>query len=204
MAFASIQQLKTALNRGARANLFEIEIAFPTNLVSTTLPGGIAAADLPSDIATRAKIMCKAAAVPGFTVGTIEVPFRAGRRIKIPGDRTFADWTVTIINDENQVLRRAFNAWVNAISRGNYDSQSKSTVQDYYQDIKCMHLKGDNTISRQYQLNDAFPTDVSAVDLSFDSTDTLSEFTVNFQYHYLKAGSATDTFLDRADLSLST
>ena len=81
MAFASIQQLKTALNRGARANLFEIEIAFPTNLVSTTLPGGIAAADLPSDIATRAKIMCKAAAVPGFTVGTIEVPFRAGRRI---------------------------------------------------------------------------------------------------------------------------
>ena len=204
MAFASIQQLKTALNRGARANLFEIEIAFPTNLVSTTLPGGIAAADLPSDIATRAKIMCKAAAVPGFTVGTIEVPFRAGRRIKIPGDRTFADWTVTIINDENQVLRRAFNAWVNAISRGNYDSQSKSTVQDYYQDIKCMHLKGDNTISRQYQLNDAFPTDVSAVDLSFDSTDTLSEFTVNFQYHYLKAGSATDTFLNQADLSLST
>ena len=204
MAFASIQQLKTALNRGARANLFEIEIAFPTNLVSTTLPGGIAAADLPSDIATRAKIMCKAAAVPGFTVGTIEVPFRAGRRIKIPGDRTFADWTVTIINDENQVLRRAFNAWVNAISRGNYDSQSKSTVQDYYQDIKCMHLKGDNTISRQYQLNDAFPTDVSAVDLSFDSTDTLSEFTVNFQYHYLKAGNASDTFADRADLSLST
>ena len=204
MAFASIQQLKTALNRGARANLFEIEIAFPTNLVSTTLPGGIAATDLPSDIATRAKIMCKAAAVPGFTVGTIEVPFRAGRRIKIPGDRTFADWTVTIINDENQVLRRAFNAWVNAISRGNYDSQSKSTVQDYYQDIKCMHLKGDNTISRQYQLNDAFPTDVSAVDLSFDSTDTLSEFTVNFQYHYLKAGNATDTFLNQADLSLST
>ena len=204
MAFASIQQLKTALNRGARANLFEIEIAFPTNLVSTTLPGGIAAADLPSDIATRAKIMCKAAAVPGFTVGTIEVPFRAGRRIKIPGDRTFADWTVTIINDENQVLRRAFNAWVNAISRGNYDSQSKSTVQDYYQDIKCMHLKGDNTISRQYQLNDAFPTDVSAVDLSFDSTDTLSEFTVNFQYHYLQAGNATDSFGLASDLTLST
>jgi hypothetical protein len=204
MAFASIQQLKTALNRGARANLFEIEIAFPTNLISTTEPGGISATDLPSDITGRTKIMCKAAAVPGFTVGTIEVPFRAGRRIKIPGDRTFADWTVTIINDENQVLRRAFNAWVNAISRGNYDSQSKSTVQDYYQDIKCVHLKGDNTISRQYQLNDAFPTDVSAVDLSFDSTDTLSEFTVNFQYHYLKAGNATDTFGNQADLSLST
>jgi hypothetical protein len=205
MAFASIQQLKTALNRGARANLFEINIAFPTNLVSTTLPGGIAAADLPSDIADRTKIMCKAAAVPGFTVGTIEVPFRAGRRIKIPGDRTFADWTVTIINDENQAIRRAFNAWVNLISKGNYDSQTKSTVQDYYKDITCVHLKGDNTISRQYQLNDAFPTDVSAIDLSFDSTDTLSEFTVNFQYHYLKVGNATTKFDTLgADMALST
>ena len=204
MAFASIQQLKTALNRGARANLFEIEIAFPTNLISTTEAGGIAAADLPSGLTESTKIMCKAAAVPGFTVGTIEVPFRAGRRIKIPGDRTFADWTVTFINDENQKLRRAFNAWVNLISTANYNSQTKSTISEYYQDITCTHLRGDNTTSRIYQLTDAFPTDVSAIDLSFDSTDTISEFTVNFQYHYLKAGSAGTSFVDKVDLEVST
>ena len=185
MSFATITQLKTALNRGARANLFEIDIPFPTL---------IGAANLPTDAKARVKVLCKSAAVPGFTVGTIEVPYRAGRKIKIPGDRTFADWTVTIINDENQTLRRAFNAWVNLISNGNYNSQTKSTVQDYYKDITCFHLKGDNSISRKYQLSDAFPTDVSAIDLSFDSTDTLSEFTVNFQYHYLQAGSSSDTF----------
>jgi hypothetical protein len=164
----------------------------------------IASADLPTDATGTVKVLCKAAAVPGFTVGTIEVPFRAGRRIKIPGDRTFADWTVTIINDENHAIRRAFNAWVNLISKGNYDSQTKATVQDYYKDITCVHLKGDNTISRQYKLNDAFPTDVSAIDLSFDSTDTLSEFTVNFQYHYLQAGNANDAFADASDMTLST
>jgi hypothetical protein len=194
MSFATITQLKTALNRGARANLFEINIPFPALINSS---------DLPTDATGLTKVLCKAAAVPGFTVGTIEVPFRAGRRIKIPGDRTFADWTVTIINDENQVLRRAFNAWVNLISKGNYDSQTKSTVQDYYKDITCVHLKGDNTISRQYKLNDAFVTDVSAIDLSFDSTDTLSEFTVNFQYHYLQAGNATDNFSNQGDMTLS-
>ena len=194
MSFATITQLKTALNRGARANLFEINIPFPSLINSS---------DLPTDATGLTKVLCKAAAVPGFTVGTIEVPFRAGRRIKIPGDRTFADWTVTIINDENQVLRRAFNAWVNLISKGNYDSQTKSTVQDYYKDITCVHLKGDNTISRQYKLNDAFVTDVSAIDLSFDSTDTLSEFTVNFQYHYLQAGNATDNFSNQGDMTLS-
>jgi len=199
MSFASLQQLKTALlGRGARANLFEIDITFPTLTgVDTELTG--------TDFTKNTKILCKAAAVPGFTVGTIEVPFRAGRRIKIPGDRTFADWTVTIINDENQTLRRAFNAWVNLISKGNYDSQTKSTVQDYYKDITCVHLKGDNTISRQYKLNDAFPTDVSAIDLSFDSTDTLSEFTVNFQYHYLKAGNKDTSFATAGgDMALST
>ena len=199
MSFASIQQLKTALaGRGARANLFEITIPFP-NLTGVD-------ADLTSTKFTEnTKILCKAAAVPGFTVGTIEVPFRAGRRIKIPGDRTFADWTVTIINDENQTLRRAFNAWVNLISKGNYDSQSKSTISEYYQDITCTHLRGDNTTSRKYELADAFPTDVSAIDLSFDSTDTLSEFTVNFQYHYLKAGNSTTSFAsDAVDLALST
>ena len=197
MAFASLTQLKTALTgRGARANLFEIEIGFPAAIASTIT--STAAKD-------KTKILCKAAAVPGFTVGTIEVPYRAGRRIKIPGDRTFADWTVTIINDEDHSLRQAFNAWINLISKGNYNSATKSSaISEYYQDITCNHLKADNTISRKYQLNDAFPTDVSAIDLSFDSTDTLSEFTVNFQYHYLKAGSATDTFLDQADLSLST
>ena len=195
MSFATLTQLKTNLNRGARANLFEINIPFPALIAST---------DLPTGATDTVKVLCKAAAVPGFTVGTIEVPFRAGRRIKIPGDRTFADWTVTIINDENQAIRRAFNAWVNLISKGNYDSQTKSTVQDYYKDITCVHLKGDNTISRQYKLNDAFPTDVSAIDLSFDSTDTLSEFTVNFQYHYLQAGNANDSFANESDLTLST
>ena len=199
MSFASIQQLKTALaGRGARANLFEINIAFP---VLTSVDAELTS----TKFTDNTKILCKAAAVPGFTVGTIEVPFRAGRRIKIPGDRTFADWTVTIINDENQTLRRAFNAWVNLISKGNYDSQSKSTISEYYQDITCSHLKADNTVSRKYELNDAFPTDVSAIDLSFDSTDTLSEFTVNFQYHYLKAGNSTTTFTtDKVDLALST
>ena len=199
MSFASIQQLKTALaGRGARANLFEINIAFPT---LTSVDASLASTKFTEDT----KILCKAAAVPGFTVGTIEVPFRAGRRIKIPGDRTFADWTVTIINDENQTLRRAFNAWVNLISKGNYESQSKSTISEYYQDITCTHLRGDNTTSRKYELNDAFPTDVSAIDLSFDSTDTLSEFTVNFQYHYLKAGNSTTSFAtDKVDVALST
>ena len=184
MAFSSIEDLRLSLGLGARANLFEVALAFPVSLTgnSTTDWAG------PSQIeitATDVNILVKAAQVPAFTVGVIEVPYKAGRRIKIPGDRTFADWTVTVINDENHTARRAFTAWIEMISKGNYNSPTKSVVNNYFTDLTVSQLNGHGDPIRTYSLINSFPTDVSAVDLSMDSTDTLSEFTVNFQYQYL-------------------
>jgi hypothetical protein len=186
MSFATINELKTKLNKGSRANLFEVSLAFPSQVLTTVGANT-------TDASVQWGLLCKSAAIPGMTIGTIEVPFRAGRKIKVPGDRTFADWSVTIINDENHKLRRLFTEWINFISTGDYESATKSTNTDYYQDILVTHLKADGTASRFYELNGAYPTDIGALDLSYDSTDTLSEFTVNFQYHYLKAG-ATNNF----------
>jgi hypothetical protein len=189
MSLATITQLQTALSRGARANLFEIEIGFPD--LSTV---DVAGTNPAAGAAEKVRLMCKAAQVPGFTVGTIEVPFKAGRRIKIPGDRTFADWSITVINDEDHALRRAFTSWVNLISNSNYNAATKSpTTVAYYKDILVKQLNQKNEVTRTYKLNDAYPTDVGALDLSFDSTDTLSEFTVNFQYHYLQAATGATT-----------
>ena len=184
MAFSSIENLRLSLGLGARANLFEVALAFPVSLTgnsTTDWPGPTQTEITTTDV----NILVKAAQVPAFTVGVIEVPYKAGRRIKIPGDRTFADWTVTVINDEQHVGRRAFTAWIEMISKGNYNSATKSSVNNYYTDLTVFQLDGKNTAVRTYTLSDAFPTDVSAVDLSMDSTDTLSEFTVNFQYQYL-------------------
>jgi len=186
MAFSTIANLKDALGLGARANLFEVVLAFPIALTGNATDGTVwQGPDQTTITATNVNILVKAAQVPAFTIGTIEVPYKAGRRIKIPGDRTFADWTVTVINDEQHVARRAFTAWINMISKGDYNSPTKSSVNNYYTDLTVHQLDGTNTAIRTYNLKDAFPTDVSAVDLSMDSTDTLSEFTVNFQYHYL-------------------
>jgi len=184
MAFQTIKDLQIALGLGARANLFNVSLLFPIVATGDGNPAGAYEGPTaqPSD---TLNILVKAAQVPAFTVGTIEVPYKAGRRIKIPGDRTFGDWTVTVINDEDHVARRAFTAWINMISRGNYESTTKSTAKNYYTDLTVSQLKGTNLVQRMYKLHDAFPTDVSGVDLSMDSTDTLSEFTVNFQYHYL-------------------
>ena len=195
MPFQSVTQLKEALGLGARANLFNVSLLLPI-APAQILANGPGAYEGPDKQfaaqATDLNILVKAAQVPAFTVGTIEVPYKAGRRIKLPGDRTFADWTVTIINDEEHNARRAFTAWINLISRGNYESGTKSIAKDYYTDLTVTQLKGNNLAQRTYKLVSAFPTDVSGVDLSMDSTDTLSEFTVNFQYQYLVAGTQAE------------
>ena len=43
--------------------------------------------------------LCRSAGIPASTIGTVEVPFR-GRVIKLPGDRTFESWTITVMADE--------------------------------------------------------------------------------------------------------
>ena len=192
MAFSSITDLRRDLGLGARANLFEVNLSFPVAIAGNATDGSAWQGPSSTEItSTSINILVKAAQVPAFTVGVIEVPYKAGRRIKIPGDRTFADWTVTVINDEDHVARRAFTAWIDMISRGNYNSVRKSNVKNYYTDLTVTQLKSTGSVLRVYKLNNAFPTDVSGVDLSMDSTDTLSEFTVNFQYQYLKVGNTS-------------
>ena len=60
------------------------------------------------------EFMCKTAAIPGSTLPVVEVPFR-GHRLKIAGDRTFEDWTVTIINDIGFTARTAVENWMSSI-----------------------------------------------------------------------------------------
>jgi len=202
MAFSSLLELKDTLGLGARANLFEVSLSFPIGVSGNATDAwqGPAATAITS---SNLVLLVKAAQVPAFTIGTIEVPYKAGRRIKIPGDRTFADWTVTVINDENHVARRAFTAWIDSISKGNYNSPSKSSQKDYYTDLIVTQFKGSGNDVRSYKLHSAFPTDVSGVDLSMDSTDTLSEFTVNFQYQYLKAGTEASVGTDKGVMAVS-
>lgn len=187
MALSTITNLKQQLGIGARPNLFEISFAWPATLDTNIITA-----------ANRAKYLCKSAAIPAFTVGVIEVPYRGGRRIKVPGDRTFADWTATFLSDDAHTLRGVFNLWLNYVKSSNYNSEfirsEGASGFDYMIDIKVDHLKQDNSVSRSYQLFECFPTDVGAIDLSYDSSDTISEFTVTFQYHSMTA--ATGIVID--------
>ena len=135
--------------------------------------------------------MCKAAQMPAQTIASIDVPFR-GRTFKVAGDRTIDTWTVTVINDEGFTLRNAFEQWSELIAK--LDNNLGATDPAAYMvNAKVFQLgrgsvassqdnSGEsNVVLKEYEFIDIFPTEVSAIDLSYDSTDTIEEFTVTFQ-----------------------
>ena len=174
----TISQFKSQLiGGGARPNLFEVEL--------TTLPAGIA---WPAD---NFRYMCKAAQLPASVIANIDIPFR-GRIFKVAGDRTIEPWSITIINDEDFRIRKAMEEWVDRIAKleNNLGATDPSA---YMVNAKVFQLgrgstpssqtnAGDrNAVLREYEFIDIFPTSVSSIDLSYDSSDTIEEFTVDFQ-----------------------
>ena len=164
---------------GARPNLFEVELAFPD------------AVAINNDVLQKARFLVKAAALPASTIAPVEIPFR-GRIFKVAGDRTIEPWSITIINDEDFRIRKAMEEWVDLIAKleNNLGATDPSA---YMVNAKVFQLgrgstpssknnAGDrNAVLREYEFIDIFPTNVSSIDLSYDSSDTIEEFVVDFQ-----------------------
>ena len=172
---------------GARPNLFEVEL--------TTLPDGVTGWD-----ADSFQFLCKAAALPAQNIASIDVPFR-GRIFKVAGDRTIDTWTVTVINDEDFVLRNAFENWTQQIADlttnlGATDPSAYMTNAKVFQlgrgssKASTDSSGNENVVLKEYEFIDIFPTSVSAIDLSYDTGDTIEEYTVEFQVQSLNLAGA--------------
>ena len=183
----TISDFKGALiGGGARNNLFEVEL--------TTLPAGI------SWNASDFSYMCKAATLPASNIANIDIPFR-GRIFKVAGDRTIDPWTVTIINDEEFKLRNAFEQWADLIAKLE-NNMGATNPEAYMVSAKVYQLgRGAspdsmtnsgtaNSVLKEYEFFNIWPSTVAAIDLSYDSTDTIEDFTVDFQVQSFKFNGA--------------
>ena len=180
----TLNDFKKALNMGgARPNLFEVVIPdFPGN-------EAVAKGDGASDF----NMLVKGAQLPESTVGLVEVPFR-GRTFKVAGDRTFAPWSITVINDVDFKIRTAMETLAQSVAQY-ADGSGATNPTDYMRPATVTQLKrgksttGDFTStglsrSKSYNFFDIWPTSISAIDLSYDSSDVIEEFTVEFQVNY--------------------
>ena len=197
MAIKTLSQFKSRLSTGgARPNLFEANIVFPQDMTSFW------GADAQEDF----QFFCKATSMPASSIGVVDVPFR-GRILKVAGDRTFEPWTVTVINEENFAVRNSFEKWANAINNlvtgtgeqdpmkymgsGEIRQLSRKSGGRFAGDAEDLTTSS-QTVTKVYEVKDIWPSEISSIDLSYDSSDAIEEFTVTFQVEYLVSQDVQD------------
>jgi len=200
MALRTISQFKSNLTGGGvRPNLFEVELNFPNGTDQTlsymsnsdSNPAAATQSLSTDGVSDKVPFMVKAAALPASNITPVEVPFR-GRILKVAGERTFDSWTVTVLNDADFKIRTIMEQWMNGISRLTNGSGEVNPT-DYTANAKVSQLDRNGGELRKYEFIGLFPTNISEIALSMDTTDTIEEFTVEFQVLYWNIAEGSDS-----------
>lgn len=169
MAF-NVNEIRSQLTLGgARNSLFQVQFTNPTN----------GAGDI------KLPFMVRATTIPESTLGVIEVPY-FGRKVRLAGDRTFGTWSVQVINDEDFLVRNAIEAWSNQINtmQGNLRGFGAASPLLYKSDATVTQFSKTGIPIREYTFRGIFPTEISTIDLDWNSTDQIEEFSVTFAYDW--------------------
>lgn len=169
MAF-NVNEIRSQLTLGgARGSLFQVTFTNPANSVA--------------DI--KVPFLARATQIPESSLGTIEVPY-FGRKIKLAGDRTFGDWSVTVINDEDFLIRNAMEEWSNRINslQTNLRGFGAAAPLLYKSTAEVTQFSKTGVPIRVYKFNGIYPSSISSIDLNWSDTDSIEEFQVTFQYDW--------------------
>jgi hypothetical protein len=172
MASFNVQEFRAQMTGdGARPNLFNCELPFLGNLLGTA--------------AVKYNFMCRAAQLPGSTVNQVPVNY-FGRELKFAGNRTFTEWTVTIINDEDFVIRNAFELWMSRLNShvSNLRSSNFISPAQYQQDGIVTQFGKADEVLKLYKFIGMFPIDISPIELDWGANDTIEEYAVTFAYQW--------------------
>ena len=178
MAFKVTDIINESMD-GARASLFMAEIKFPDAVAGGKHAGNIS------------RFLIKSAALPASTLGIIELPFM-GRKIKIAGDRTFEDWETTIINDEQMDVRTAIEGWSDAINGFQSNKPSFANSMDYRTSATITQLSTRGIPIRTYKFHEVWPSAIAAIDVAWETTDTIEEFSCTWTYDFFTASNGAD------------
>ena len=173
----NINEFKSRLRGGgARANQFKVTLPFP---------GYAAVGGETSDLA----FLCSATALPGQTVGQVAIPFR-GRILNIAGDRTFEPWPITVLNDTDFKLYRAFERWMNGINNMT-DNEGIANPADYQVDGFVDQLDRNGNTLKSYTYRGLYPEVLANIPLNYATNDQVESFDVTFRYQYFETDTTT-------------
>ena len=157
---------------GARANLFQVMIHNPVALSQTNLSA----------------FMIQASSIPESTIGVAAQNY-FGRPIKFAGNRTVADWSVTVINDEDFAIRSAMEEWSEQINgiQSNLRSGLRANASDYKSTATVTHYGKTGAPLRTYTMFGLFPVSIGAIALDWGTNDAMETFEVTFSCDYWEA-----------------
>jgi hypothetical protein len=155
---------------GARAGQFKIEVANPIN----------AEAD------PAITFQAKATAAPSIALGDIEFPY-FGRKIHFAGVHTFEPWTVTIVEDEDFLVRDSLETWTNYINgfQSNVRKFGTANPAEYKTTAKITQFSKDGSVLRLYQMFGVWPQALAALDYNWEN-DTMVEYEATFRFDYFE------------------
>ena len=174
MAFNVTEFRANLIGDGARPNLFQVSMPFP----------GTGLAEIP-EAARNISFLAKTAQLPGSTVGVAPL-YYFGRELKFAGNRTFADWTITVINDEDFMIRDAFENWLDAINMhaANLRDRRAPSPYSYTCDAVVKQYGKTGDAIKDYLFVGMFPTDVAPIELDWGTNDSIEEFSVTLAYQF--------------------
>ena len=179
MAFNVTEFRANLLGDGARPNLFQVSLTFPT-VANSSVAG------------QRISFLAKTAQLPGSTVGTVPL-YYFGREMKFAGNRTFPDWSITIINDEDFDVRNAFERWMDAVNSHSLNIRNPAAANQllYTTDATVTQFSKTGLPLKSYKFVGMFPTDVSPIELDWGSNDSIEEFGVTLAYQWWESDTTT-------------
>lgn len=154
---------------GARSNIFEASISMK----------GI------QGDATNFQYLCKGISIPAQTIGNVIVNYQ-GRQIKYPGNKTFDDFTTTIINDEGYKIRNKVESWLKQINdhEENVRASAMANRSGYVADMKLQPYNRAGSVATTFNFINCFPVSLDAVDVAWDQNDAIMEFNVTWAFDY--------------------
>jgi hypothetical protein len=173
MAFNVAEFRANMIGDGARPNLFQVSLTFPTVVANGAIAG------------QKTTFMAKTAQLPGSTINSFPL-YYFGRELKFAGNRTFTDWTLQIINDEDFVIRNALESWMNSINSHTSNVRNASAVNpsNYSVDAEVTQFSKSGEVLKKYKFVGLFPVDIAPIDLDWGSNDSIEEYATTFAFQY--------------------
>lgn len=169
MAFNAAEFRSKLQYGGQRPNLFKITLDIPDSASGTQ----------------EITFMAQATNTPGFNLGSVDLPY-FGRRVSFAGDRSFEDWSIVIIDDEDHPVRNALEAWQNRLALIDHNTNQLEAPNGLalYSNASVIQYSKTGEETKRYELKNAFPIAIEPTQLNWEADNQVISFGCTVRYDY--------------------